>query len=249
MSFQKVEIGNATLYHGNSLEVLEFIEKESVDAIITDPPYCSGGWSSRARQQDPLRKYVHSGTQLIHPSFSGDNKDQRGFYFWYVLWLSQCFRIAKPSSLCCLFTDWRQLPITTDIFQAASFIWRGIGVWDKTEATRPQRGGFRSQCEYVIWGSKGKLPTKACRPGVWRKAINSRMKYHMTGKPVEVMERILEITPPNSLILDPFMGSGTTGIACLKQGHRFIGIEIGSEYFDIACKRMEETQNELKMSA
>lgn len=66
-------------------------------------------------------------------------------------------------------------------------------------------------------------------------------KEHPTQKPLEVMKWCIEqITPPATLILDPFMGSGTTGVAAVKLGRRFIGIEIEPKYFDIACRRISE---------
>lgn len=57
-----------------------------------------------------------------------------------------------------LFTNRRQLPLTTDVLQIAGFKWRGITVWDKTEGVRPQMGRFRNQAEYIVWGSKGNMP-------------------------------------------------------------------------------------------
>lgn len=63
---------------------------------------------------------------------------------------------------------------------------------------------------------------------------------HMTQKPVTLLERLLEVSPEGCLCLDPFMGSGSTGVAALQSGRRFVGIEATPEYFDIACRRIEE---------
>ena len=71
-------------------------------------------------------------------------------------------------------------------------------------------------------------------------ALASEGKRHPTQKPLPLMEWCLTHVPDARIILDPFMGSGTTGVACVKLGRKFIGIEISEDYFDIACKRIEE---------
>jgi site-specific DNA-methyltransferase (adenine-specific) len=86
-----------------------------------------------------------------------------------------------------------------------------------------------------------------CLPGVFRAAVLSEGKQHIAGKPVAVMDEIVRICPAGGTILDPFMGSGTTGIAALKRGRRFVGIEIEPSYFDVACRRIESTSHQLDM--
>jgi len=96
----------------------------------------------------------------------------------------------------CLFSDWRQLPLTTDALQAAGFIWRGIIAWDKTEGVRPQPARPRAQCEYIVWGSKGALSLKRNAktiPGAYREAVKQSDKYHLTGKPTALMRHIAKI--------------------------------------------------------
>src|SRR5438067_467561 len=106
------------LYYGDCMRMLSTLPDDSVDAVITDPPYSSGGIHSSSRALMPSQKYVHSRTQRHYPDFYGDSKDQRAYLHWAALWLAECFRIAKPGSPICVFTDWRQLPITTDAVQA-----------------------------------------------------------------------------------------------------------------------------------
>jgi site-specific DNA-methyltransferase (adenine-specific) len=241
-------MNNYEIHQGDCLKVLGQLADDSINAIITDPPYSSGGQTSSSRTAMPSKKYVNSGVQVIRPDFFGDNKDQRSFFYWCTLWLSECFRIAKEGSPICLFTDWRQLPITTDAIQAAGFIWRGIVAWNKTEAVRPQKGRFRNQCEYIVWGSKGDMPiTRNVKviPGAYTFPVKQDDKFHLTGKPTELMESIVKIAEPNSTILDPFMGSGTTGVAAIKQGLSFIGIEQSKIYFNIAQSRLEKTQENI----
>ena len=112
--------GNVTLFHGDALRVLTTLTDASVDAVLTDPPYSSGGQSMSARQADPAQKYQQSGTKRQYPPMLGDNKDQRSWTLWSTLWLSECWRIAQDGAPLMVFTDWRQLPALTDAVQAAA---------------------------------------------------------------------------------------------------------------------------------
>jgi site-specific DNA-methyltransferase (adenine-specific) len=231
------------LEQAECLDLMQELPPECIDALITDPPYCSGGRTSSERSAAPSKKYVQTGTKVSRPEFFGDNRDQRSWVAWCSLWLRQAFRLAKPGAPICVFIDWRQLPALTDALQVAGWDWRGIAVWDKTEGARPQIGRFRNQAEYVVWGSKGAMPAReeiGVLPGVFRHFLRQADKHHMTGKPTEVMQSIVRICPPGGLILDPFAGSGTTGVAALNEGRRFIGSEMSTAYVDVARQRLEE---------
>lgn len=171
-----------TLYTGDVLDVLRQLPSDSIDMVLTDPPYSSGGRTAQERTETTTTaKYVQSGSTADTPDFQGDNKDQRSYGYWSALWLGQCYRIAREGSVACVFTDWRQLPITTDAFQAAGWVWRGIVVWDKGEGVRPQPGRFSNQCEYVVWGSKGKMPMD-------RKSFTNHVGWTYTGSQPGVIE-------------------------------------------------------------
>ena len=105
---------------------------------------------------------------------------------------------------------------------------QGFFVWDKVQ---PENFSL-SMCEQA-W-TNIKTPAK-----LFRRHVVSFAKDHPTQKPVELMEWCLGFLPDATTILDPFMGSGTTGVACMRLGRRFIGIEIEPRYFDIACRRIE----------
>lgn len=91
--------------------------------VLTDPPYSSGGRSAQERTTaTTTTKYVQSGSKAGTPDFEGDNRDQRSYGFWCSLWLGQCHRIAREGAVACVFTDWRQLPITMDALQAGGWI-------------------------------------------------------------------------------------------------------------------------------
>ena len=104
-------------------------------------------------------------------------------------------------------------------------------VWDKVQ---PEDFSL-AMCEQA-WASF-KSPAK-----LYRRRVVGYEKFHPTQKPVELMEWCLGFLAPGT-ILDPFMGSGTTGVACVKLGRKFIGIEIDEGYFDIACRRIQDAYN------
>lgn len=234
-----------TLHHGDCLAWLRTIESESVDALITDPPYSSGGAFRGDRTADTDDKYTRTEYKGRLPSFSGDTRDQRSFAYWEALVLSECLRIVKPGGVCAVFADWRQLPSTTDAVQSGGWVWRGIAVWDKSEGTRPMLGRFRSQAEYIVWGSNGPLSMERAAPvlpGVLRCVVRKDDKHHQTGKPTEVMRWLAQFCERGGVILDPFAGSGTTGVAALLEGYSFIGCERSPEYFEVARARLEAAE-------
>lgn len=227
---------------GESLDLLAQLPTGVVDAVITDPPYSSGGMVRGDRMASTGLKYVSNDTKIERPDFAGDNRDQRSFGYWCALWLSECLRVAKPGSPICVFSDWRQLPSTTDALQAGGWVWRGIVPWDKTEATRPQMGRFAAQAEYIVWGSAGAMEERldvGCLWGVIRERVDPQEKHHMTGKPTRVMQELARICVPDGIILDPFAGSGSTGVGALLEGRRFIGIEVLEIHAHTARQRLE----------
>lgn len=229
------------LFHGDCLRYLEQIPDCSVDALITDPPYSSGGLHMGTRQKAPSTKYLQSGGSSLYPEFTGDQRDQRSHFRWCVLWLTEAFRVLKTGAPVCLFSDWRQLPLTTDALQAAGFTWRGIAVWDKTEGVRPQSGRFSAQAEYIVWGSKGAMPSSRAvpaLPGVVREPVRKKDKFHVTGKPTALMQAIVKICEPGGVILDPFAGSGTTLVAAELGGYQWLGSEALEDNIHISNERL-----------
>jgi site-specific DNA-methyltransferase (adenine-specific) len=128
------------------------------DAIITDPPYSSGGLSMSSRQQDPVSKYVQHGTQRKDITFHGDQRDQRSWSYWLTMCLILAADQLRTGGRLYMFSDWRQLPTATDVVQAAGLLWRGIIAWDKGRGSRaPHTGYHRHQCEYIVWATKGNV--------------------------------------------------------------------------------------------
>lgn len=228
------------LFQGDALGVLYSLDDQSIDAVVTDPPYSSGGVSISARQADPASKYQTSGTKRQHPPMLGDAKDQRSWTLWCTLWLGQCWRVTREGGVLLAFTDWRQLPSLTDAVQATGWKWLGIVPWDKGNS-RPQIGKFRQQCEYVVFACKGNFQpaTRQCLPGVYKHAVIPQQKIHLTSKPLALMRDLLAVIPEGCTVLDPFMGGGTTGHACAETGRGFVGVELSAEYYALAKARIK----------
>lgn len=198
MSFEKVEIGPATLYRGDCLEILPTLGK--VDAVVTDPPY---GISANKMTLGKGKKDFDRG---------GDWDKARPDVSW----------VPGAAPLWCIwggnyFAD--VLPVTNDIL-----------VWHKLND-----GRSFSECEFA-WTNSGKQAR--IKSHHW----GGEEKQHPTQKPIQVMSWCIGFFSEAQSILDPFMGSGTTGVACMNLGRKFIGIEIEQKYFDIACERIEAAQ-------
>jgi len=219
---EKTIIGNATLYCGDCLDILEEIHRESVDAVITDPPFFQG--------------FNHNGTR----SGRGDLSISKPFFAAFFAALA---RLCKEERAIYLFTDWR----TNDFFMNAMsehFDVRNSLIWVKHVGTGRW---YINAYESILFHCEAarKFPFSNIITGI--KSFNGGAKttngpkQHPTQKPVELIERFInDSTQPGMTILDPMMGSGTTGVACAKTGRQFIGIEIQRKYFDIACQRIEQ---------
>lgn len=235
-----------TLHSGDALTLLPTLET-TIDAVVCDPPYNSGGRTMTERTSRTAREKYLSEAGRNHGfdlgDFTGDNRDQRSYLAWLSLVLASCYRLTRPGGAALVFTDWRQLPVTTDALQAAGYTWRGVAVWHKTTA-RPQPGRLKQDCEFIVWGSNGAMipgNDPVYLPGHFTgsqpRGANRR---HITQKPLDVMRQLVRIVPSGGTVLDPFAGSGTTGTAALLEGRNFIGIEQSAQYAAIARERLSE---------
>ncbi len=240
---------NYTLHLGDCLEYLRTLPDGSVDAVITDPPYSSGGQFRGDRNQRTSLKYIQTDSINTERSdFTGDNRDQRAFLAWATMWLSQTLRVSKPGAVAMIFTDWRQLPTVTDAVQCGGWVWRNLVTWWKP-GIRMQRGRFSSSAEYIVYCSNGvPEPGEESPQNVLSiQPVGGYDKLHAAEKPIELLRAIIGATPKGATVLDPFMGSGTTGVACMQTGRNFIGCEIDPGYFAIAKKRIEDAAAQLPL--
>lgn len=227
--------------HGNSWRVRRSLPAGSVDVDLSDPPYSSGGLTRGDRTKSTDTKYTQSGSTGKRPDFTGDAMDGRAWTRWCVSWMEEARRCASAEGKLAAFIDWRQLPAMTDAVQAAGWVWRGIAPWDKGEGSRPNPGGFRSQCEYIVWATVGPLPPPEpgviILPGCFRFSVKQDDKHHQTGKPTPLMRELVRLCPPDGLVFDGFAGSGTTAVAAILEGRRVIAVERSEEYYRVALER------------
>ncbi len=236
------------LFQGDCLELMKDIPDGSVDMVLADPPYSSGGMYRSDRANGSSLKYQSSDTKDIKPDFAGDNRDQRSFTLWETFWISSAHRTMKPGAIAIVFTDWRQLAATIDAVQCGGLVYRGVIPWIKP-AARPQKGRFTQNAEYCVWASNGNIPNEGgnykgfytCNPPITKKRI------HATEKPIELLEHLMAICPAGGTVLDPFMGSGSTGVAAVNTGRNFIGMELDIGYFEAAKRRIEEAKEQLRI--
>lgn len=240
-------MSSVRLILGDCLKAMIDMPDGTFDAVITDPPYSSGGQFRGDRNQATSTKYVQTDSlDTCRNEFSGDNRDQRSFLLWCTLWMTEAHRITKPGGIIVCFTDWRQLPTMTDAIQCGGWVWRNMGTWWKP-GVRMQRGRFSSSSEYVVYGSRG-VPSEgerspqnvfSCAP------VGGEEKEHIAEKPEAVMDWILGLVPNGGMVLDPFMGSGTTGVSCVRNRLPFVGVEMDSGSFSTAERRIAEAQSTL----
>ena len=240
MNYQKCEIIN-----GDSITLLPKLEPESFDALITDPPYASGGLKAADRQKSPLEKYSSSNAkgvcEYLKHEFKGDNMDQRAWTNWAAQWLGVCRNLVKPGGVAAVFIDWRQLASLYDAIQWAGWLMRGVMAWDKINA-RPQPARPKQQCEFIVWASNGPLSTKRSAPylpGLLQHTAPAPQKRtHQTEKSLDMMRKLVHICEDGGRILDPFAGSGTTICAAALEGFEALGIEVDVYHAQQAQNRL-----------
>lgn len=228
------------IYHANAMDMLRR-DIGLFDAVITDPPYASGA-TLADKQQGTARKYTATKARCPYPDFVGDAMDQRSWTRMMREVLSAARDHCNSGAILAVFIDWRNLPSLYGAIQWAGWALRGVVVWDKL-TSRPQRGRFRQQTEYLVWASNGPLPLDRgveCLPGIFRATnVQGAKRLHQTQKPLEVMREIVKITVPGGRILDPFMGSGTTLAAAQLEGYDAVGCEVHRTIAATAAKRLD----------
>lgn len=234
----KVEIGSATLYHGDCFEILPALG--TVDAVITDPPY-------KSLDIDVVRGTT---TRLVSPRNLRAG-DRVGSGDWFVTvgddrlgeFLRGCFDVLPDSGALYVFSD-----VKTGLRLFPALPVDNVIVWDKGKIGMGY--SWRRMHEWIAFCPRSghKLRNHAFGdilrvPGVQRKS-------HPTEKPIGVISPLLvNSTDEGATVLDPFMGSGSTGVACVNLGRKFIGIEIEQRYFDIACERIAQAPRQGRMFA
>jgi len=208
-------IGDATLYLGDCLDVMPTLGK--VDAVVTDPPY-GMAWNT-----DSTRFSGGQTPGIKRPPIEGDSSPFDP---------APILRLGIPSVMWGYNHFAQRMPVGKTL------------IWLKQHPL--SYGKFLSDAE-IGWASGGNGVWAFYRPRSIATAVieGGGKVAHPTQKPVSLMKWCIEHLPESAqTILDPFMGSGTTGVACAQLGRKFIGIELDPKYFDIACRRIEEAQRQ-----
>ena len=217
------------LHLGDCLDVMQGIPDGSVDMVMTDPPYGMNFQSNRAKN-GPRHKKIE-GDSVV---------DTR--------WLSDAFRLLKSGGGLISFCDWNTSHKWREEIECAGFIIKSQVIWDRMHhGMGDLKGAFAPQHDVIWYATKGRRIFVNGRPmSVMRHKRPSPADDHghPTCKPVMLMENLITATDDGSggVIIDPFLGSGTTGVAAANTGRRFIGIERDPEYFAAASARIRTAQ-------
>ena len=225
-------IGNAKLYLGDCRDILPTLPK--VDAVITDPPY-----SANTHKQAKTNKGKGYGVQLV--TFAALTDDG----FREVM--TACLAVAHGWVVATC--DYRHAAL---YYADPSFV--RLGAWVKPNPM-PQISGDRpgQGFESVLIlhsGGRTKKWNRGGGSGVWTFPTEGGGTEVPTQKPVALASAFVsDFTAHGEVVCDPFTGSGTTGVACVKAGRGFVGIERDERHFDIACRRIEDAQRQQRMFA
>jgi DNA modification methylase len=214
-------IGRATLYLGDCRDILPTLPR--VDAVVTDPPY-----GAVNRESGGLRNLDKGVADIA--DFDLEELAET---------------LAKLGRSVYVWCGWGQVSAFHAALANLGYSTR-MGIWEKTNPS-PMNGEYLwlSSVELCVFGKDAGAPfLERCASPVWRVPVE-RDQVHPTQKPVTLMMRqIAASAPDRGTVCDPFMGSGTTGVAAVQMGRSFIGIEREPKYFDIACKRIEDAQRQ-----
>lgn len=240
------------LYNEDCLAVLDNMESDSVDCIVSDIPYTiiSGGCTTGAygnRKRGKKGVYINEGSK--HVSLCGVLDDSETYMkngkmfkkndIQFSDWMPYLYKVLKNGCHCYLMVTPRHIKELQEEAEKAGFVYQQMIVWDKGTNT-PNRYYLNSY-ELILMLRKGaarsinNMGTK----NILRVKAKVGGRLHPTEKPVELMKILVEnSTNIGDTVLDPFMGSGATGVACKESERDFIGIEIDEKYYNIAKERL-----------
>lgn len=221
--------GQVTIYCGDCRDILTGVGVPPSASIIMDPPYSSGGFQESGRAAGSIGTTREVGDL---PTIRMDNLSTRGY--------RRLIRSVLDTSLASelyMFTDWRMWIESFDAAEDCGLRVCSMIVWDKIV---PGMGSpWRNQHELILYGVR-EAPEAKWGLGTVRSHVRSGNKYHPTEKPVALISDLLQMIAPERMVLDPFMGSGSTLVAAKNIGRRAIGIEIEERYCEIAAERLSQ---------
>lgn len=226
MADNPVIIGGATLYLGDCLEVMPTLGK--VDAVVTDPPYFV-----------PSQSYVGTRKDGYSKKLIGDISILNGYFDSLFVLIDS---LINDGGTYYVFCDAKSYPVFwRSLYPHCEYV--RLLIWNKVVSYNGYT--WRHQHELIAWGEKkgaSRIPT-GDGDVLTERGVLQKDRSHPAEKPVPLIQKLIE-KHEDQIIFDPFMGSGTTGVACVNLGRKFIGIEIEPKYFDIACKRIDQAQRQ-----
>jgi len=216
------------IYNSECLLGMKQILDNSVDLIVTDPPYLI-----KYKTKNRKNKQHKFCSEIL-----GDNDEQL-----IIDYISECYRILKKDSAMYIFCSSKKIEIFKIELQK-KFNIKNIIIWVKNNGTMGDLSAqFMQKYEMIILVNKGRKKFNGKRiTDVWLfDRVKGNKQLHANQKPLELIEQcIIKHSNENDIVFDGFMGSGTTAIACINTNRNFIGFELDKEYFDIAVKRIED---------
>lgn len=217
----------ATIYHGDALEILPTLNRSSIDAVITDPPYVIGA--------------VSAGNMA---SKAGGWADMMNSALWFSAWYRQVDRLLRRTGVFWSFCNWRSLPVVMRAALDAGLPITSLAVWDKQWIGPGGSQGLRPSYELIalMCGPDVGIPDRGVADIIPSKVGSHKPTGHPAEKPERLIARLLDISglAPGSVVLDPFLGSGTTAKAAKDAGIRSVGIEAEERYCEIAARRLAQ---------
>lgn len=208
------------LMQGDCLEMMKEIPDGSVDMVLTDPPY---GMDFQSNHRKEKYSKIKNDKELS----------------WLNVWVDELFRVAADNTAHYVFCSFHNV----DVFKQSlekKFKIKNMLVWEKNNTSMGDlKADFAPKYEMIIFLQKGRRFINGSRDPNILKFNRTGNKLHPTQKPVDLLQYLLEkFSDEGAVILDPFMGSGSTGVACKNLNRNFIGIELDEEYFKIAQERI-----------
>jgi DNA modification methylase len=227
---EPVKIGDAMLYLGDCLQILPTLR--GIDTVITDPPYCSGGFQETGKKVGSIGTRADDSIQLDNLSTTG-----------YRALIRELCRSTIADEFC-IFTDWKMWLWMVEGAELGGVKTRNMIVWDKQQMGMGMP--WRNQHELIYYGKRSPAQINSGKFGNVLNAARTGNVEHPTEKPINLLASLVS-NSSGTVICDPFMGSGSTGVACANLGRPFIGIEIEPKYFAIACKRIAAAQSQARL--
>ena len=250
------------LIHGDALVALKEMDDASVDFVFADPPYflSNDGFTVKSGKAVSVNKGTWDKSQGFDSEIS-----------FHESWISECLRVLKPNGTIAISGTYHSIYKCGFLLQKMDCRIVNDITWFKPNGAPALAGrNFTASHETILWASKGQKVKhvfnyaqsrdwEVGNDSIYRRGKQMRSVWsipttpkrekafgnHPTQKPLELLKRLIALcTSEGDLVLDPFCGSGTTGVACVLLGRNFIGIDLDQSYLELTAKRIESVDED-----